>query len=270
MAKITDPGFTLSIVEALSPHEVFSTGANKPLLLTGVNQNGNKGSYVIKFKASERMSPEANMRELLALFIAAEMNIPSVQPVLINISQDFVDLLIGDPIWQTASQSTGTNFGSVYIQGFKTILTTEELNSQQLTFAQALFAFDVFIQNPDRTINKPNMMTDGHEIVIYDHELAFSFALDIFPNQQPWVIREVDLEWINRHCILPKIRGKEFDFQSFADGLSALNEEFWSKAWQLIPIEWQYVGQFNKIKQYLTAICNNKDTFINHLQLLMS
>src|SRR5690242_1994375 len=98
MLKITDPKFILSVVEALSPHVVFSTGANKPLLLTGVNEKGIKGDYVIKFKGAERMSPDANMRELLALFIAAEMNISSVQPVLINVSQDFVDLLVGSPI----------------------------------------------------------------------------------------------------------------------------------------------------------------------------
>jgi hypothetical protein len=270
MVKITDPQFTLSIVEALGPHAVFSTGANMPLLLTGVNEEGIKGDYVVKFKGAERMSPEANMRELLALFIAAEMNILSVQPVLINISQDFVDLLVDNPAWEIARKSAGINFGSVYIKGYKTIVITEELNERQLKYAQELFAFDVFIQNPDRTFKKPNMMTNGHEIIIYDHELAFSFVLDIFQNKQPWLIRDSDLEWINKHCILPKIKAKEFDFQAFSDGLLALTEDFWEKAWFLMPDEWQSLAQFNNIKQYLTAICNNKEAFINHLQQLMS
>jgi len=69
MLKITDPQFTLPIIEALSPHVVFSTGANKPLLLTGVSEDGIKGDYVIKFKGAERMYSEANMRELLACLI---------------------------------------------------------------------------------------------------------------------------------------------------------------------------------------------------------
>lgn len=226
MLKITDPNFILPIVEALSPHEVFSTGANKPLLLTGVNEEGIKGAYVIKFKGAERMYPEANMRELLALFIAAEMSILSVQPVLIHISHDFVDLLVGNlgnPIEEIASKSTGINFGSVYIKGYNTISITEELNERQLKYAQDLFAFDVFIQNPDRTFKKPNMMTDGAEIIIYDHELAFSFVLDIFQNKQPWVIRERDLEWIKGHCILPKIKGKKNDFQAFSEGTFCIN-----------------------------------------------
>lgn len=270
MTKITDPDFTLPIIEALTPHQEFSSGANKPLLISGVDENGNKGSFVVKFKAAERMSAEANMRELLALFIATQMDIPSVQPVLIQISQDFVDLLVGKDAWQTASKSVGLNFGSVYIQGHETLLINQDLNDQQLINAQALFAFDVFIQNSDRRRDKPNMMTDGRKIIIYDHELAFGFIHDLFPNKEPWVIREADLEWINRHCILPKIKGKEFDFQAFSDGLSALTEEFWEMAWQLIPEEWQSQEQFNGIKQYLTAICNNKGPFINHLQQLMS
>lgn len=270
MTKITDPNFTLPIIEALTPHEEFSTGANKPFLITGVDEDGNKGNFVVKFRAAQRMSSEANMRELLGLFIAAQMDIPSVQPVLINISPDFVDLLVGNSAWQIANQSVGLNFGSIYIQSHKTILATQKLNDQQLKYAQSLFAFDVFIQNSDRTPNKPNMMTDGQAIIIFDHELAFGFVFDIFPNQEPWVIRQVDLEWINRHCILPKIKGKEFDFQLFSDGLLALTEEFWERAWQLIPAEWQSQDQFNRIKQYLTAICNNKEPFINHLQQLMS
>lgn len=270
MAKITDPNFALTIVEALGPHDIFATGANKPLLLTGVDENGNKGNYVVKFKAAERMSPEANMRELLALFIAAEMDILSVQPVLVNISPEFVDLLVGNPVWEIAAKSTGLNFGSVYIQGYKTIMTTEDLNERQLKDAQALFIFDVFIQNSDRTVTKPNMMTDGREIIIYDHELAFSFVFDIFQNKQPWLIRDIDLEWINQHCILPKIRGKEFDFQAFSERFPALTEGFWESAWSLIPDDWQSLPQFNNIKQYLTAICNNKEPFINHIQQLMS
>jgi hypothetical protein len=270
MTKITDPNFTLSIIEALSPHEIFATGANKPLLITGVDQNGSKGNYVVKFKCAERMYPEANMRELLALFIAAEMDILSVIPVLVNISAEFVDLLVGQNCWEIANKSIGLNFGSIYIQGYKTILTIEDFNERQLKYAQDLFAFDVFIQNSDRTIKKPNMMTDGNEIVIFDHELAFGFVLDIFQNKQPWIIRDADLEWIKQHCILPKIRGKEFDFQHFSEGLSTLTEDFWERAWFLIPEEWRSLPQFNNIKQYLTAICNNKEVFINHLQQLMS
>ena len=76
--KITDEGYILPTIEALSPHELFQTGANKPLLITGVDILGNKGDYVVKFRGAERMSNDAFLRELLAAFLAMQMEIPVV------------------------------------------------------------------------------------------------------------------------------------------------------------------------------------------------
>jgi hypothetical protein len=267
--KITDRDYSLPVIEALSPHEIFTSGANKPLLITGVGAAGKKNDYVVKFRAAERMSNEACMRELLALFIAAEMDIKCVTPAIINISPDFVDILVGNDAWQYASQSLGYNFGSENIKGYNTILSGQDLNNDQLPFAQNIFAFDVVIQNNDRRNDKPNMMTDGHEIVIYDHELAFGFVLELFKNPEPWKIRDSDYEWISKHVLLPKIKGKDFDFEKFSKRFDTLGEAFWQTAWNLIPQNWRS-DQFDTIKQYLSAICNHKDAFIIELKKLMS
>src|SRR6266498_1098571 len=269
MNKITDGNYTLPLIEALSPHELFVSGANKPLLITGVDVNGNKGDYVVKFRSAERMSNEASMRELLAAFIAGQMEIKAVAPVIVNISQAFVDLLVGNSAWRYANKSLGLNYGSEYIKGYSTIPISQSLNNQQLKYAQMIFAFDVMIQNPDRTFNKPNMLTDGNEIVIFDHELAFGFIFDIFKNSKPWEIRSPDLEWINKHCLLQKINGSAFDFDEFSQRFDNLGERFWDTAWNLIPPEWRS-DQFNIIKQHLSAICENKNGFILELKKLMS
>ncbi|MGB8190842.1 MAG: HipA family kinase [Chitinophagaceae bacterium] len=268
MNKITEVGYVLPVIEALSLHEVFNSGANRPLLITGVDSGGVKEDYVVKLRSAERMSNEACMRELLALFIAAEMDIKSVSPVVINISPQFVDLLVGDNEWQVTSQSIGLNFGSKYIKGPKTILVGENLNSHQLPYAQAIFAFDILIQNADRTVNKPNMLTDGAEIIILDHELAFGFVFDLFKNPTPWQIREKDKEWINKHCLLTSVKGRDFDYQVFCDRLDRLDENFWQRAWNLLPVGWQ-CDQFRQIKEYFTAICANKTTFILELKKVM-
>ncbi|HLZ85955.1 MAG TPA: HipA family kinase [Puia sp.] len=269
MRKITDKDYSLPVIEALSPIESFETGANRPLLIRGVDAAGNKGDYVVKFLGAERMSTEACMRELLAAFIAAQMEIQVVNPVIVNISQDFVDLLKGNSAWQYASKSLGYNYGSEYIKRHSIIIPAQDLNHHQLYYAQTIFAFDVTIQNPDRTIEKPNMLTEGTEIVIYDHELAFSFVMDIFPNPKPWELRQADLEWIGRHCLLPKIKGKEYDFEEFSNRFNNLDENFWAIARSLIPKEW-LSDQFDRIKQHFSAICNNKDAFIIELKKLMS
>lgn len=268
MIKISDIHYSLPVVEAISPHEQFTTGANKPLLVTAVDEHGCKGDYVVKFRGAERMSSEACMRELLAAFIAMQMEITTVMPVIVNISPEFVELLKGNDAWGLAHKSIGFNYGSEYVPAHKTILVNEDLNNHQLPFAQQVFCFDVFIQNSDRTKDKPNMITDGNEIVIFDHELAFGFAMDIFRNPTPWQLRDNDLEWINRHCLLPILKGREFDYAGFSDRLNNLSPEFWQAAKALIPEEWQS-PQFDTIRQYLTAICENKDSFITELKKLI-
>jgi len=53
------------------------------------------------------MSEEASMRELLAAFIAMEMDIPVVEPAIIQIDHPFLELLKGDEAWSVASKSLG-------------------------------------------------------------------------------------------------------------------------------------------------------------------
>lgn len=269
MRKITDPDYRLPIIEALSPHKLFETGANKPLLITGVDVNGNKEDYVVKFRSAERMSYEASMRELLACFIAMQMDIKIVNPAIINISQNFVDLLLGNNSWQYGSASLGYNYGSEYVKNHSTIIINQSLNNFELSYAQTIFAFDILIQNSDRRDAKPNMLTDGKEIVILDHELAFGFIFDFIKNPNPWEIRQADLHWINNHCLLPKIKGKDFDFDSFSERLDNLDNNFWDTAWNLIPIEWRS-DHFNLIRNHFTAISENKNSFILELKKLMS
>lgn len=269
MWKITEKGYVLPLIEALSPHQLFETGANKPLLITGVDENGIKGDYVVKFRGAERMSNEAFLRELLGVFIAMQMEIPVVKPVLVNISQDFADLLKENNAWQYATKSIGYNYGSEYVKDNLIMPVSQHLSNHQLNYAQTIFAFDVLIQNPDRTINKPNMLTNGNEIVILDHELAFSFIFDFVNDPDPWIIKEKDLTWINSHCLLPKIKGKEFDFDEFSKRFDKLDENFWETAWNLLPEDWHF-GQFELIKKHITAISENKASFILELKKLMS
>jgi hypothetical protein len=114
MRKITDDGYILPIIEALSPHELFESGANKPLLITGVDANGIKGDYVVKFRSSERMSFEASMRELLAAFIAMQMEITVVRPVIVNVSQDFANLLREHEACNMQIEVLVINYGHAY------------------------------------------------------------------------------------------------------------------------------------------------------------
>ncbi len=215
------------------------------------------------------MSSEASMRELLASFIAMEMDIPVVEPAIIEISIGFVDLLRGNDFWMVANQSLGRNYGSKYIREHSTLLANKSLNNHQLPIAQDIFAFDMFIQNPDRTINKPNLLSDGNDLVILDHEIAFGFIFTPFISANIWEMKDEHKGWIRHHYLLPLIKGKDFNFEGFSAKLANLTDTFWEKAAQLLPSEWR-TDQFMAIKEILSRICADSEHFISELKKIMS
>lgn len=270
MRKITDHDFRLPHVYAQRYNDHFQSSANKPLLVSGVDTfSGEKGDYVVKFRRAERMSDEASMRELLASFIAMQMEFPVVEPAIIEIDENFAELLRGTDSWAVASRSVGFNYGSNYIKAYNTLLLNKPLNELQLPYAQDALAFDLFIQNSDRTNNKPNLLTDGKEIVILDHEIAFGFIFAPFLTHRIWEMKEEHKDWIRQHCLLPLVRGEKYDFDGFSNKIDTLNDEFWSKAFELIPEAWRS-DQFETIKNILTDISVNRTEFITELKKIMA
>ncbi|MBL7701519.1 MAG: hypothetical protein JNM14_04680 [Ferruginibacter sp.] len=268
--KITDINYRLPEIFAQGFHESFTTSANKPLLITGVDKTtGEQTDCVVKLKAAERMSNEASMRELLACFISMELDLPIVTPAVVEITPQFVETLRGNDSWQPANKSLGYNFGSINITDHKTLIINQPLNNHQLTHAQNTFAFDMFIQNSDRTNNKPNVLTNGNDIIMLDHEIAFGFVFAPFLPSKIWEMQEVGKDWIRNHCLLPLIKGKEYNYDEFSEKLDNLSNAFWDCAKKLIPIEWM-TDQFDFIKTKLSEFINEKDKFILELKKIMS
>ncbi|MGE7777253.1 HipA family kinase [Chitinophaga sp. NPDC101104] len=270
MPKITDDSFYLPEIYPTNFNDNLNNSANKPILISGLDKRtGDRDDYVVKLRAAERMQGFAFMRELLGSFIALQLDINTFHPAIIDISTEFLSLLIGNDAYGVAQKSIGYNFGTKYEKaGFVPILT-QPLNQSQLNHAQNIFLFDLLIQNNDRTDLKPNMLTNGTEIMVFDHELAFGFIYDIFPGK-PGTFRESDRKWINNHCLLKLISGKGYDFESFETKLESIDEDFWNKAWELIPNEWRDGDNFIKIKDYISATITNKKEFTEELKLIMS
>lgn len=270
MPSILDKHFLIPHIYATGYIKTFDSGANAPILAGGIDMHSNKkGEFVIKLKAGETMKdPSANLKELLAAFIAMEIDIPVIQPVLMEVTQPFVETVTNALSKKQATKSLGLNFGSVYIDGYATI-TTAPLSDKLLPFAQRLFAFDMLIQNVDRTIEKPNMLTNGEEIIALDHEKAFSFIFVLFSSTNLWELSTDQRKWITQHVLLPYINGKKFDFDGFMDKCAILTPEFWNKAWQLTPEAWR-TEDFNTIKERLSSFISHRKEFIKELKIIMS
>lgn len=268
------PEFKLSYVYAVEAHRELTNSANLPLVVSAVDkESGVRGDYVVKLNASERMHVEARLRELVAAFIAIELEIPVVVPAVVEVGNEFVDTLRGKDFFGKASRSLGYNVGSEYLKGMPTLDNHIALGARQARLGQHIFAFDVLIENVDRNFNKPNMLTDGNTIVVLDHELAFGFALtppflrDPVP---PWEISERGREWIEKHCLFKRLKGCVDELDVFKDKMANLDAAFWDSVRLLIPPEWFVEELFANIKNHCDGLVEHRDEYIYSIKQLLA
>ena len=272
MQKITDKDYFLPIIEALNGIQQFDSGTTQPMLIRGVcTKTGAKSDYVVKYRNSPRMSVNSSINEIVAAFIARELDLKVVEPAIINVTDLFVETLRGKDGYKHASNSIGLNYGSKLVTGYMEFIRNQKLNENQFAAAQQIFAFDIFISNPDRgPQEKQNLFTDGKNVVIFDHELAFSFLRDIFfKNPTPWIITENDRNLIKKHFFYNSLRENEHNFDDFVEGFKVIDENFWTITNALIPEEWEH-SQIAEIKTNLSALIEHRKVFLDELYKVLS
>ncbi|HEX7905281.1 MAG TPA: HipA family kinase [Chitinophagaceae bacterium] len=268
--KLTDPEYFLPEIFALSCDKVLVSGTTQPMLIRGVCKiTEMKSDYVVKFISSPRMSIMSSCSELVAAFIGLELGLNVAEPAIIDITNDFVETLRGKDGYKNASNSVGLNFGCKFVPGLMEFASRQQLSDNLYEQAEHIFSFDIFISNVDRRTDKPNMLTDGEKILLFDHELAFGFVMDIIKNPKPWLISKSDLGWIKNHYFFPILKGNEHNFDAFVDKLTVLNDEFWDKLQKIIPAVW-LTDHFDKIKNNLASLVLHKDQFKEQLNKILS
>jgi hypothetical protein len=269
MIKISDKDYFLPEVYALTGDRVLRTGTTQPMLIRCVcKKTGIKDDYVVKFRGSPRMNIISSCNELVASFIAMELDLMVAEPALIEISNEFVETIRGKDGYRNALNSIGINFGCKNMEGYMEFTNRQVLNENQYKQAEQIFPFDIFISNSDRRIDKPNMLTDGNKILIFDHELAFGFIMDIIKNPKPWIITDADLGWIRKHYFYPILKDNKHNFDNFVRNFTIIDNSFWDKLCQLIPKEW--TGEhLDKIKNNLSLLILHKEDFLKELKRIL-
>jgi hypothetical protein len=249
--RITDKSFCLPRIIAESIEYEMTETANTPYIILGLDsQTLMKNEYVLKPIGAKRMSTTASMRELLASFISLELEIPTPNPVIVEVNNLFVQSCFRNEEDQTLTNSVGDNFGTEFLPStieFSPLIIDSYGNL--LTELQSIYVFDMFIENSDRTFTKPNMLISQRIINIIDHEIAFGFSMDFSPNPTVW---ELNGPTAYNHCLFPYLKGKKFIATNIFDNLLILNNHFWQKAETLMPISWMD-DTFIKIRDRLLS-----------------
>lgn len=275
MGKITDSDYCLPHIYAVSPLGEAGNGTTAPVIIRGINEvtHDETTEYFLKPVAAPRMSVNACMFELLAAFMAKQIELNVAEPVLINISQDFADICRGKPYYQKIQNSIGINFGTVNFGGSFYIWQPDANLSIGLEDeALKIFVFDLLIQNIDRGHQKANINTNGKAIKIFDHELAFSYTALIGytgNSYQHFDENGADALLIKSHLFYKYLKRRQgLNVDDCIKSIQALDNTFWDKAEELIPTQW-LGNNFQKIKNHTQNTINNFSDFTNDIKRIL-
>ncbi len=268
---ITDKEYQLYTIEALDSFGLVDGGTTFPLSIRGVNTTtGERGQYILKWRNANRLSAQSMTNELLGAWISTELGIHCVTPVLINISEDFVNkIMTGQEGYKAAAQSIGINFGSEYIPGlFPFVNQFRADDDRHINQAIMVFMFDMFVDNSDRGQGKPNLFYQDERYIVLDHEMIFSF-LEILlgQNVSPWIIKD-DMELYHKHPLLPYLKNVVPNVKSCVEQLTKLDNHFWDAVMKWLPKECNS-DNISKIKSRLDGIISNRDIFAEQISLII-
>lgn len=269
MAKITSSSYRPCEVIPLQWVRTLSEGANKPMLIRGVDQNQQKtGDFVLKYRNEERMNETTCRRELLAAWMAAEIDIAVPEPVIIVVDRNFVETVPRELQAVMTSKALGSNIGSRYISGNATFQPTPALPFDLHQTAARIFVFDLMLQNADRRDAKPNSFLADGKIFVYDHELSFGFLsmIPMFANPTPWVLNDTDVMAAKQHLFYPTIsQNRSINWEAAFSSVSQLTPYFWQRATEFMPVEWENTQEMKRIHDHIQSIQQHSETFISEI-----
>ena len=186
------------------------------------------------------------------------------EPALVGIEADFAEQVAGTEPSKAKlmRESIGLNFASRDLTDVVIWPVDKFIPEAMWTSAVSIFAFDALIQNPDRRFRNPNLFSRGDELVVFDHELAFSFIEALFPSAEPWLLSHFDL---TEHAFFRRLRRKEIDLTGFTARLSSLPESVLPAILAEVPPEWNN-EKLARIEEHLVAVAGQAERFAEEVR----
>ncbi len=119
------------------------------------------------------------------------------------------------------------------------------------------FAFDVLVENVDRRQAKPNILWNGAELVLCDHEQAFSFLRSVLFWKPTWA--GGDLRHFREHVFFSQLKGTDFNLNRLDGALAALTDERIANYADAVPQSWRNGNDAtDRILDYLRQARENR------------
>ena len=199
---------------------------------------------VVKPREKLVLAPLEYALETYGTLLAGRLGIPTPQAFAVRIDVDLANVA------PKLKGSTGLVFGSRYLESAMPWPTGSQLLPPELREAAAsLFAFDLFVHNPDRKKGRnPNLFQRKKGFVAYDYEQAFGFAWAVLIGAPP---PETDplLDVVRDHVFAGMFGQPSPDrLDHFKGSLGGLSDSEIADIAELIPKEWRTGADQGKIE----------------------
>lgn len=216
--------------------------------------------------------PDAPVCELCASILAEHLGLRVPSSALVMIDEELAEVVAeaesarSDSNAHIIRASIGWNFGSQFVTNLTTWPVDRGVAVSMREAATNVFAFDALIQNPDRTFKNPNLGISAEggtsEIVIFDHESAFSFLLNILPSGQPWNLETES--YLDNHVFAKVLKGERLK-DHFLEQLRLVSKDFFDGIAEQVPQDWQ-AGNLSRLGDHVRLVGEHAEEFATEVE----
>lgn len=255
--------------EAIRYDRRADNGRTQPLRVAVETADGVEHEVFLKPSAGPQLDADGLCSELLAGCIAGHLGLPICEPLLVDMSPEWIASIQDAGLRAMLARSASIAFGSIAAgDGWRPWLSSDSVTLDRRETAQGIIAFDAFTENPDRRVGNPNLLVKRHEFRLIDHEMALRVGL-IIPRPQPW--RVGGLAWLSetdRHVLAPHLRGTtSLDLAPVRAVWSNLTDEVLADCEATVPAQWAAgAGAVTAALTHLRAVRDSIDDCLQELE----
>lgn len=214
------------------------SGKTGPCNLECARSDGTTVELVAKFSSGCERKTGSLVAEAITAMLAADLDLPVPEPFLVDFDADFVDGVANRAAAARMRASSPVAFGSKTLPpGFSVVLAGKPIPARIRQQAVEIFAFDCLIQNPDRRPNNPNLLFDGNDFAVFDHELTF-MTTGIIGWKPPWEAGALQAINAEQHVLFAELKGRQYDLSRLEGAWRAISASRIAAYHKALPAEW--------------------------------
>lgn len=215
-----------------------TTGKTGPCDLECARKDDSTVELVAKFSDGCERKTGSLVAEAITAMLAADLDLPVPEPFLVDFDAEFVDGVPNRVVAARMRASVPVAFGSAKLPpGFAVMPTGKAIPTVIRQQAIEVFVFDCLVQNPDRRPSNPNLLFDGKNFAIFDHELTF-MTTGIIGWKPPWEIGALQAVHADQHVLFAELKGKSYDLTRLEGAWRAISDARIADYRSALPAEW--------------------------------